>query len=81
MGKFFGWVVVFVALGCIGAMAMMVLQLVFHNQRVLMFAFIVIMAMFCATVVFVTERIDARVLKLEKTVQELVESKQNGVIP
>ena len=77
MGKFFGWLVVFCALGCIGAMAMMVLQLVFHNQRAMLFTFIIIMAMFCATVVFVTERIDAKVLRLEKTVQELVENKQN----
>ena len=77
MGRFFAWLCVFVALGCVGAMAMVVLQLVFHNERALMFTFVVIMAMFCATVVFVTERIDEKVLRLEKTVQELVENKQN----
>jgi len=79
MGRFFAWLCVFIALGCIGAMAMIVLQLAFHNQRVVMFTFIVVMAMFCATVVFVTERIDEKVLKLEKTVHELVENKNSGL--
>jgi len=79
MGRFFAWLCVFVALGCVGAMAMVILQLAFHNERVVMFTFVVIMAMFCATVVFVTERIDARVLQLEKTVQELVGRKDSDL--